>query len=600
MVIRAAIALLCLFIISFGLYFLPGGFELGDIVPQDAGGILVINHPVDLAIKAADSDIAKDLRQIEPLKPVFKLLDQLYLQKAKLGIATLISPTIYVVVPQDLVRRVGQRMPFTTYIHLGRLSKVLKLFGIERVASKKMRAIRFHGQTMFVEDDHAWALLNGFLVFGEEEGVMNAILCSEGDMTPLNTNSKIIAKAKSTFSSDADISFYLLAKEFFERGGASHKWDPRILIDANAFSIAGGNFYFESDRITADMTIYHKEGKLFLPYTLDNNSIYGLRKFMSDDLFLAAGVKLEKPSQLSENFIGLFQGESTRSSALVAKLTRLSMNYFLENIGPEVGVFIPNFQDGAPAIVMQVKDSDKTSKSLEKLSQENGSRKELAKLLDVPEEVVKNNPEKITELVENLEEEEIRKSAALLLEQVERSSGQSGVIVVAKKEVNYYLAKDYIIFSGHDWVIDKLLETYRTSPSKLMIDAMENAGANGSAFMVVNLLEAAMGGDLIKSEKVLRIFQRYDWNLAISIKGGGSKTVLHSHLGLELGTRSAFAEPTTFAYVIFYGLIGFGILLCIGALVLLIFLVRSTYKEYKNDILWKIDKMRDQKKANTK
>lgn len=591
MVIRAAIALLCLFIISFGLYFLPSGYDIDEIVPQDVGGILVLNHPLDLVIKVADSDIAEDLRQIESLKPMFKMLDQLYIHKSKLGLATLISPIIYVVIPPDLVQRVGQRMPFTTYIHLGRLSKVIKLFGIEKIAKKEMRPIRFHGQTMFVEDDHAWTLLNGFLVFGEEDGVMNAILCAKGDMASLNTDSRSIEQAKSSFATDADISFYIITKEFFERKSESFALDPRILIDSKAFSIASGNFYFESDRITADMTIFHKEGKLFLPYTLDNKSTYGLRRFLSDELFLAAGAKLERPSELSESFIGMISGKTSHASKLVAKLTRLAMNYFLDSIGPEVGVIIPNFQDKTPAIVMQIKDSAQASNSILKLSAKNDSAKELAKLLNVTVEQIQEEPEKISELIDQLTDE-VKKDALKLLEEAKSNSPNSGVIIVAKKEINYRIINDYVIFSEHEWVIDKLIEIYRTSPSKLMLDALDNAGADGSAFLIVNLLEAAMGFNLIKSDKVLQIFKRYDWNLATSIQGRGSATFIQSHLGLELGTKSAYAEPTTFAYVVYYGIITLGLILFAGALLVFFLITRSAYKENKNDILWKLEKLR--------
>jgi hypothetical protein len=401
---------------------------------------------------------------------------------------------------------------------------------------------------------------------------MAAILSEKKDIEPLAKAGKKRKPAQSAIDKKADIAFLLFSDSFIK--ALPWPMDPRFLIDPRAFLTAGGNLYIENDQVRLDLTAYHQEGRLLLPNTLDKSGDFTLLRFVNDEQFLAAGVKLETTESLTDPIQSQFsQGNESK---LKAKIIKMTMAHLLDAVGPEVGMIVPVFHDKSPAFLFQIKDKQKLEKSLSRLQhQVKEVTGKLSALVGQSVDTLLNQPELFQSIVEKLPEEE-QSQAKSWMAQLMDSVKTKGEFQLSGAPIHYEIIGDFLVVSRYAWVLDKVRESYHGSTGASQTrEVLGNVDAGGSAFLVVDLLEYAQGAKLIKGTEVVPILKRHSWKSAVSLMGSGSRTKVKASLALNIGTADSKIKPGAGLLALYYG----AILLCIGIFLLAAWgLVRSVRK----------------------
>lgn len=569
MAVRIIIVCLCIITLFTGVYLLWGTTDITEVVPANTAGLISLNNPIQLAIKLSDSEMARDFRRIKSLAPLFEIVDNINAHQNELGLVALVAPRIFVSIPEDIVSRIGSGAPVTTYVDLGRFARLAKLMQIKRVLARKFQVTNFAGHTVYINDGHATSIVGTFIVFGEESGVLDAVSAYKKRIPNLGQSGESTSMAMETMDPGADISLMITESKLFEPDSDLGFLDPRKLCDPKAFLASAGNIYLDFEGVRWEQTIVQQEGKLFLPHSMEKGAEFALPHFLSPDMFMGVALKVENPDELTGEVMDLLGGQGTR---LVKALSKLLIGSFLKAVGPEIGYIIPIYHDKVPAIAMQIKDSELIAKSLEKMGQKPNPGLETLKVLlgeDALDLIA--DPVKLKTALSILPDDKKQMIQMLLPDVESMKAGLASEFQSTEfmgKTMYYSIINDFFILSEYEWVLKKLKENQNQDKvAPLLADAFSGVNTQGSILAIFNLMDFAMGANLLSGKDTKRILEQYNWNLAVSVKAGGSQTDIIGFLPLQVGLGRTAVKISSGAKAIYWALILFGIVLFLAALI---------------------------------
>jgi hypothetical protein len=566
MILRIIIGIICLAIVLLGLFFFPSGRAAEQLIPADVGAVLVIHHPVDLAVKLADSDFAAELRTVKSLARMFELLDRVFTQQDKLAVLTLAAPKIYVTVPADIRTRSGDSMPFVTYIRLGRLTKILQMIGVNNFYRDKMRPLRFRGHTMYVKDTGAFTLLPGYLVLGDEQGVMNAISTYKGDTPSLKKATNKVSEALALTDKNADCSILITAKQFLAKGDGAQVFDPRFLINPKALAAGIGNLYIETDTIRMSMTVLHEEGQLLLPYASPKTASFKMTDLLANDLYMAAAFKLQDATQVSEQLVKALTPNAPAMSKLRSKLLSMTLSYFFESVGPEVAIFTPSYSDKKPAVLLELKDIEKARKAIGRVAAKPTPKaEELSALTGIAKELLLKDPEAAKAKIASLEVDQ-QEQANALLAQLQNPTDDVDKIMIMGQPIHYRFTDNYLYLSPYKWFLDRMNpEQAKAAGQNHVMESLAGVSTEGAVLALVDLLEMGQRYKLLSEDETYQTLKKMNWKVALSMTGGMQNTEVQAAMGLDVGLNTMTADVPAKVRTIYYAVIIFALLVFLAA-----------------------------------
>jgi len=568
-------------VIILGLYLLIGSANIDNLISDDVGGVIIIPRPIDLAIKLADSKIMEDFRQIQSTAPLFRLIDPLFIQKHKLGLATLVAPKIYVTFPKDIKDKLGGPPPFTTYIEIGRLLKFLSLAGIRQVIEDKMSPVEFRGHTIYVQDEQAITFLKGYVILGAEKDVQNVILTSLGEGKRLGEKLGP-AKIRGDYLDDkSDIQFILSSKSFLEKGNNNKIIDPRILFDPSAFAAGYGNIHIDFDMISIESTLVHVPGKVLLPNTKETEKQFDIVKLAKDEHFLFGGVKLENPLAIIEPLINIMGTDATRESNLRKKLIAAALGPFFELVGPEVGIVLFSWTDRFPTLIFQLKDKQNVEIALTRMVLEmDKTGAKLAGVLGVKLKELLDDPDLTQELIDKLPVE-AKGEAETLLAYWSANKPKHNQIRFFSKPMNYSIIDQILVMSPYEYMIEKIkLGSMTDGGAEEIFESLGGVDNNGSIIILFDFLELLKGLEGSLDETLLGILQKHNWKVSISAKGEIDKTQFKLSVPISVGIETTGVVISMVHKIIYYGVIFLALSVFIGAIYGFYKAVKSIILEY--------------------
>jgi hypothetical protein len=471
------------------------------MIPAESDLVLFAHDPPGLAVKIADSDLGETLRESQPLRQVFEMLDRIRADNATRSFIALLKPTVHGSASFEGMTGDSASRGTVWYVDFGRPARLVRALGFEKALVKNAQMQRVMGHTVFSSKTVSALFIGTVLVVGSESGVTETIKAYEGKSRSFADTGKMdTVKNAMDPSADFSIVFTKLDRAFGAVGKS--KFNPSKLFDAKAAKFAVTDFFLRPYRVDATTTVVHKEGGLFSPYTDDRKPADLLDRIGSEGYSLAAFVNLEDPSEMTEMVAESF-GRRNAGSKLSGAIQKLFLGYLLQSVGPQIGWISPAGHAEDYAIVLQVKNRAMLEKSLAKAGGE--------------------------------------------------SMGPSK-IEAFDRPLDFRVVEDVLVLSGNADILDTITVALNSREhNKLSTDIRSGIDPEGSLIATFDLLGWATDRDLIANGRLLEALKPFDWRGGLSITGAGSETKIKTTLLFAGGFRAFKLEAPAgarFAYTL--------------------------------------------------